>query len=505
MASRIIRLSVEGAPVLGFDTGVNAAAFAQARLVQLVGLSGTVVDPGGAIQAWKSEGVIERERTMVIWGPPFKGERLDRLLSDDTQRDRALNALRYWIRARSVPGFPAPPPWPAGALVAFPDTDPEEAPRGPGTFPPGTVFFPPERLVRRALEAEGAAAWFDGAKRWVHPDLTGDDGAVFAAGAMLYRIFCGVPPFPQEDPDILRQDMREGVFLPPRLAAPALREDLALLINDAIRPAEKTGGAHSSRKQAKPPGMEVLDSLLGPPDSRERASFFQTPDGETLKKIKLEQERFSKKQTVKVKTKRFLRRNTAILGGVVIGLAVLGFIVQSILADHARRPTTKGMTPLEVAETYYGAFGALDHVLMEACVTDGAGKSDIDLVVNLFVISRVREAYEMTNPIIPAQEWIDSGAGPTEGTVFGISGLRIEPEDRDGDDGELRLSAFYTRWIPDTPEPSTAAGGISGDPPGPVPPRGEALRDDLRLVRRKDAWRIAGIDRYPQGGASPGE
>jgi hypothetical protein len=505
MASRIIRLSVEGAPVLGFDTGVNAAAFAQARLAQLIGLSGTVVGPGGTIQPWKSEGVIEREGTMVIWGPPFKGERLDRLLSDDTQTDRALKALRYWIRARSVLGVPAPPPWPAGALVAFPDIDPEEAPQEPVTFPPGTVFFPPERLVRRAVEAEGAAVWFGGAERWVHPDLTGDAGAVFAAGAMLYRIFCGVPPFPQEDPDILRQDMREGVFLPPRLAAPALREDLALLINSAIAPANKTGGSLSSRPQARPPGMEVLDSFLGPPDSRERASFFQTPDGETLKKIKLEQERFRKNQAVRVKTRRFLRRNTAILSGIVIGLAVLGFIIQSLLADHARRPTTKGMTPLEVAETYYGAFGALDHTLMEACVVDGAGKSDIDMVVNLFVISRVREAYEMTNPVIPAQEWIDSGAGPTEGTVFGVSGLRIEPEDPDEDDGELRFSAFYTRWIPDSPEPSTAAGGTSGDPPGPVRPRGEALRDDLRLVRRKDAWRIAGINRYPQGSASSDE
>ncbi|MDR2029630.1 MAG: hypothetical protein LBP93_08855 [Treponema sp.] len=492
MASRIIRLSVEDAPVLGFDTGVNAAAFTQAKLAQLIGLAGTIVGPDGTIQAWKSEGVVEREGTMVIWGPPFTGERLDLLLADDTQADRALRALRYWIRARLVLGGEAPPPWPAGALLQ--DADPEEAPREPGTFPAGTILFPPERLLRRAVEAEGPGAWLGGAERWVHPDLTGDGGAVFAAGTMLYRIFCGVHPFPQEDPDILRQDIREGVFLPPRLAAPDLKEDLASLIHSALMPPDKKD--LSSRKQAKPPGLEALGSFLGPPDSGDRASFFQTPDGESLKKIELERERFSRKQAGRVKTRRFLRRNTAILSGVVIGLVVLGLIIQSILAGQARRPSTRGMPALAVVETYYGALGALDHELMEACVVDGAGKSDIDTVINLFVISRVREAYEMANPIIPAQEWVDSGGGPTEGTVFGVSGLRIEPVDRDESDGELSFSAFYTRWLPDSSEPSTTAGG--GDPPGPALPRGEALRDDLRLVRRKDAWRIAGIERQEE-------
>jgi hypothetical protein len=84
--------------------------------------------------------------------------------------------------------------------------------------------------------------------------------------------------------------------------------------------------------------------------------------------------------------------------------------------------------------------------------------------------------------------------------VFGLSGLRIEPVDRDGEDGELSFSASYTRWLPGSSEssPEDAEGQ-------PGLPQGEALRDDLRLVRYKDAWRIAGIKRYPQDGVSAGD
>jgi hypothetical protein len=514
MASRIIRFSVEGSPALGFDTGLNSAAFAQARLAQLIGPSGHIVCPDGTVQDWKSGGVVEWEGTMVIWGPPFWGERLDRILSGDTRQDKALDALRYWIQARLALGSPDHP-WPAEAIIAFP----EEGGEGPGTFPPGTIFFPPERLLRRAVEAEGSGAWAQAAERWVHPDLTGDQEAFFAAGTMLYRVFCGAPPFPEEDPDTFRQDMREGVFLPCRLAEPALREDLALLIDRSISPAGKRGGSVLTRPvpsvhsipsdpsdhsipsgpstPSDPSGLEMFRDLLGPPESSGAASFFQTLDAGVREKLQLERERFRKKQEGRVKFKRFLRRNAAVLSGAAIALAVLGLIIQNTLADRAGRPSTRGMTPLEVVETYYGAFGALDHPLMEACVINGAGKSDIDMVTNLFVISRVRQAYEMANPVLPAQEWVDSGAGPTEALVFGVSGLRVEPGDRGGEDGEAAFTASYTRWISDSSGEDPEEPGIGREPPGPPLPQGEEIRDDLRLVRYKEAWRIAEIRRYP--------
>jgi hypothetical protein len=75
-------------------------------------------------QAFRSEGEGKKagwlEGTMVIWGPHFDGMGLDRVICEETGKEAALDALRYWINARllleeqETPPFP----WPAGALVS---------------------------------------------------------------------------------------------------------------------------------------------------------------------------------------------------------------------------------------------------------------------------------------------------------------------------------------------------------------------------------------------------
>jgi len=145
---RIIRFEVEGKTVLGFDTGLNAQAFAQAKLSQLITQTGLIVYPDGKTAIWKAEGVVEHGKagpsqgTMVVWGDDFSGERLDRIINAARGPDAALNrdiagqssgtnpkngnetaldALRYWLQAQITwvamarAGEEAPVPWPAGA------------------------------------------------------------------------------------------------------------------------------------------------------------------------------------------------------------------------------------------------------------------------------------------------------------------------------------------------------------------------------------------------------
>ncbi|MDL2229411.1 hypothetical protein LJC14_04090 [Treponema sp. OttesenSCG-928-L16] len=201
MEDRIIHFEIEGKKVLGFDTGLSSQAFAQAKLAQFITDTGYIVGPGGGIDVWKPSGVTERNGSMVIWGPAFDGERLDKVICNQENKDRALDALRYWIRARQL--LPQeeqlPYPWPAGAIISESNA----------------ILFPPDRLVKRSLDAEGAEAWLESAGRWVHPDLSGEEAAAFAAGAMVYFIFCGIPPFQDGDINRVRADIREGVFFPP--------------------------------------------------------------------------------------------------------------------------------------------------------------------------------------------------------------------------------------------------------------------------------------------------
>jgi hypothetical protein len=342
--------------------------------------------------------------------------------------------------------------------------------------------------VRRAVEAEGS--WFKGAEQWTHPDLTGEAAAVFAAAAMLYRIVCGEPPYPNNEAEGLYSDLREGVYIPPRLAAPGLDKRMADLMERALAPVS----AGITR-----PSLAEFAGILGPPLSGEKERFFHELSGEERTKLEAERERFSRKKTTAVKTRRFIRRNTAVIGGVIIGLTVLALVIGNIVNGNRNRPSTRGMEPREVIAAYYGAFETLDHTLMEACVTNKAGKGDVDMIMNMFVISKVREAYEMRSPIIPAQLWLDAGGAPTDLTVVGVTDLRLEGEDEDGSDGEVRYRADYTLWLPenmtqDTPgEPLDPAGAMDDIPA--VMPAGTVITDDVRLVFRKDAWQIAEIQR----------
>jgi hypothetical protein len=496
---RIIRIEVEGKTKLGFDTGLNSQAFAQAKLARLISRTGLIVPPGGTALVWRTEGVTEYqaagspEPTMVIWGPDFAGTRLDRLIEEGGET--ALDALRYWVQARGILNSAgARPdsrdgtfyPWPAAAILAF------DSP----AFLGGTVFFPPDRLIKRAAEAEGSDAWLKGAERWTHPDLAGEAADVFAAAAMLYHILCGEPPYPNSGIEGLHSDIREGVFTPPDLMAPGLDRDIASLVTRSLSPGPAKAGRPSPSLSVSL-SIEEFGKLIGPPLSGGPEVFFRRLSEEEQKKIEARREQFNRKKAAGVKTRRFIRRNRAVIGGVIIALAALGFVIGSIAKSRMDLPSTRGMSPREVITSYYGAIETLDHTLMEACTINKAGKGDIDMVTNLFVIGKVREAYEMRRPVMAAGEWLDSGAAPTELTVAGVTGLRIEGEDEDEGDGETAYKAAYTLWLPaayardiqDTGEPPETAAG------GPVMPAGTAIIDTVRLIFRKGEWRIAGIRR----------
>jgi hypothetical protein len=369
---------------------------------------------------------------------------------------------------------------------------PESAGASAGNFPPGTVFFPPARLVKRTLET-GDSLMRD-AGRWVHPDLEGPEGTAFSTGAMLYRVFCGAPPFLADNSDELRQDIRESVYLPPHLAAPGIAPEIAAAIANSM------SSVAQNREQHIRPSPDFIAGLTGPVYSRKVSSWFRPLGEEESAKIGAEREQYTRKKNLAVKTRRFVIRNTAIIAASFIALLVTALFIRNMIRHRAELPTTRGMTPVEVAEAYYGAFENLDHTLMEACVTNKAGKNDIDMVVNLYVMTKMRQAYETTGEsYITAQKWLEQGRLVTDKTVFGVTGLRIRPLSENSESAVL--DAEYILWMPSAylreEEPALPAkpGGENAEEPAIIPPGGIANTDRLTLAFRNGMWRITGLER----------
>ncbi|MDR1251642.1 MAG: hypothetical protein LBK62_05690 [Treponema sp.] len=497
---RIFNFEIEGEQALGFDTGLDSRAFAQAKLALFMTEPGLIVRPDGVspggVETWKASGIVERagpvqtndERpgpTMVIRGPAFAGERLDLLINDSARQDEALRAAACWIQARLLLGESQASLRPFAALVS-----------GGGTYLPGTVFFAPENLTLRCIQAEDADTRLSGGEWYVHPYLSGQGATAFTAAAMLYRVLAGTAPFPAQEEVVLHQDMREGNFPPIRLAAPGLDERLAVLIQKALSP---TPGA----EDAAGGGTVLLNQflkILRPAGSAcpGAAFFFHPLSAEERANLANKKEQFLKRKNLAIKTSRFVIRNTAIIAGAVAAILISILTARSFVKGRADLPTTRGMDSVQVIQGYYDAFGELDHQSLDARVTKGAGKSDIEMVLNLFVMTKVRQAYELqTAPLlISAAEWKASGGGASDSQVFGVTDLEIECLSGGETTDEIRYRAAYTLWlpVPQQEEESPDAEKSEPETEGRLP-QGFQYTDELTLVRDRGNWRISEIKR----------
>ena len=466
--------------VLGFDTGLDNTAFAQAKMAQIISQNGFIVMPDGSIKPWKAEGVHElKSGRMVIWGPDFSGLGLDSLVLDPKRREQALEAVYFFLKART-------------ALEASDEGSLEIFPGASGAIycgkgrEHGTFFFPPERLVRRSIEADGEAG-VNRSQQWYHPDLEGEEAVVFTAAVMLYAVFSGVLPFEHKDSETLRRDIREGVFMPLALAAPGFDMESADLIGRALNPG----------KNMKRPSLKQLIGCLEKPampeagtaGTRKFSAWFVQLEEHDKQKIQNEALQYRKKRDFRVKTKRFVIRNTAVIAACLAAVLAAGLFVHGYLRRLSERFNTIGLSPVEVAQSYYNAFNSLDHDIIDACIHGRNARNDINLVMNIFVITRARQAYEMTSMVyIPAQDWLDSGSPETDALVFGITQLRLQIIEET--ENEVLIRAEYNLWVP--PGYLGEIDDISERPAGAL---SVDTLDVLKLGFINGAWRIIEIDR----------
>jgi hypothetical protein len=473
MERQVFLFDVDQHEALGFDTGLDSRAFARAKFAQFITEPGLIVSLDGSnssVNFWKAEGVVEHS-TMVVWGPPFRGQRLDLLLNDNDKRDEALAAIRLWIQAVLAAG--APPLWPCAALI--------------GENRPNEVFFAPPSLTLHCLMTKGANQINN---RYVHPDLKGMNAAAFTAAAMLYQVFAGSPAFPAADEIVLHEDMREGNFLPIRLAAPGLDDKLASLIQTSLSQNVKKDGLSN--------GTRLLEGFLATLWTDSLASFVSPLSEADTLSIKKEKTQYLKTKTAEVNTRRFVRRNAAILFGCFAALVIAALITNSVIKNRSAL-STANMEPGQVIESYYNAFGKLDHQWMEACVIKDAGKDDINMVINLFVISKLRQAYEknLRPSIISAREWMEAGGEQNNLQVFGVTDLQINNEQLTVNN-EARYRVDYTLWVPSeaVDEPETGQDAMTNKRAVEyLPPKAFLRTDFVTLVQKKGNWRISEIKR----------
>jgi len=434
--------TVDGKTAVCFDTGLDPRAFARTKMSQSLIETGIVSYPDGSREIWKPAGVNETNGLMRVWGPLFASQRLDLLLEKTTQsiqttskeaaQQAALQAVAFWIRAKMLLGDTRSASNPGAAFICGEDG------KAPGQKR-GAVFFAPEHLSNRCLLIEGSET-----DRYNCPDLTGMETAAFCAALMLYLILTGVHPYPYAT---IYQDMREGIFLPPCLAAAGLDKKTGELIYAALLlPVEKKRTAKS--------GTDILAGFLEILLDRENrvtdvSSFFNTLTTEENAHFEKERKKHLFRQNTIVKIRRFAAHNKYAIIGIAVGLLFAIFIFFSTTKSFSQRPTTAGMVSDTVIIAYYDAFSSLNHLFMEACVM-GADKTDINAAAGLYAITKTREAYERTSTplIIPARIWKENGGELPAPNVFGVTDLNITYLAGSEEGNMILYRTEYLLWSP---------------------------------------------------------
>jgi hypothetical protein len=168
--------------------------------------------------------------------------------------------------------------------------------------------------------------------------------------------------------------------------------------------------------------------------------------------------------------------------GVSVAVLFITFVVVSMARVSINRKTTEGMSPETVINEYYEAFSSLNHQFMEECIY-GASKSDIEVAMNFFVLSKVRQAYEANEPntILSARVWKQTGGKLPAPNVFGVTDLTITPRGGSEAEGLVVYSADYLLWSPTENAASSRT-------------------DELTLKRIRGNWRITEINRTLNSG-----
>jgi hypothetical protein len=434
----------DGKKLLGFPTDIPPRRFSSADTVSMRNSEGVVVGADGRIESWPMIRFVEHEGVIAGLGPwPGDSEPFDPKVSDPS----AIAALIPALRALKARDFPLN-----------------------GLFVPalrrlsggGWLVFPP-LLASFAAELHPADRIHEDLEAWTHPDLKGEEAWSFSLGMLAWRSLTGEDPYSDETGESRRERIRKGNVPPLEATVPAVDPKASVFLSSAL-----TGGGNGR------PALDDWERFLERWIDRGILQDVTEEEAEIRRNKAIRKAESTNRNLSR--TRWFRKSGWKLFTAVAAAVAVIA-VGTAPLKKALEDPVTVGMTPMEVARTYYGAIDALDSETMNDCLAKNVGKEDLRRVDMVFVTHKVRQGYERLGDLPRASEWLEAGRPPLEQGVapWGITDLGLT------DLGDGRIEAEYRFWVP------------SGD--GSSLPEGLPYKDILEFTEARRSWEISEITR----------
>jgi hypothetical protein len=460
-------ITINGKLYLGVPTGITGSSFMLTKISNLKHLPGWIVR-GEEIIEWKFAGFTRVGNENVIYSTEEKGILLADLLN--TSPEEMLPFLLSLIttimklKAKGIPLFRIY----THSVLFLHDG--------------GILFLPPD-IMKAITDVRNQDEKIHLKTLINHPDMRAEQSISFLMAVLLYHALTATYPFYASEEEEVHNQMRNLMAASPLAKVPSMREDVYRMVMGTL-----------NRKKETPPSLEewkshcevwVKEGLKRKISEEERKNIIEQAKAEKLR------------GSASYRRKVFWQKNFGIVLGVSIIAITVGAVLWTIVYNaFFKSRATKGMSSVEVVQTYYESINALDPVTLGDCVVENAGKKEVDEVTNLYVITRQRLAYDTTSFFISAEEWERKGRPELQPytILYGVTQLTITEIHGEPDPVFI---AEYEQWYSQAVETEDQEGDTL------LSYYGTKIEEELYLRKDRNDWVIYKIEKLkeiPLGG-----
>lgn len=447
-------IEIEGKQFMAVRISSGRRTFSLTRFMEVKNDAGFVVENGG-IREWNVEGTCEIDGSIYFYGPYHPGMPLVSYFASPPEDPLPLiEALTRGIIELPRQAYPVY----ANSICI--DYQSESF----LCFPPRIIDCLADDMDMRERERIGYSGYARNRER--------EENLVFFLSAAVFRLTTGISIEEHSGEDDPRGAVKEGKLTLPHIVNPRLKEEFSLFLHECLLHPDSISVASFHRR------ISAFDTLKDTGLTREQ-----------LESRVKEHEYIVKAQQNRTERQYFIRKHgwkllIFICAGIAAGIVGLRFIRGTM-----EPPFTAGMNQKEVIERFYTAYSELDHETMEHCVAGDAGEELIKKALNLFVISRIRHAYEGSGSFVAAEEWLEEGAPALDNDpfIFGITDLQIKEE------SSTVYMVRYREFLPGRMDSER----VNETEQDWIPPAMSEVSRRVRLEMIKNAWHIAAIEEIP--------
>lgn len=401
--------------MLALDMNISGREFAKTKLMQYLNNPGILVrynaDGSCTFEQWFFTGTQEGKKTISMTGPLYEGKTFFSILCDKEQKEARLKSfelVRKAIEQSLEKGIVLPICGPECTLIGV----------------DGSILFLPQEFVQRSVSflSETDASTIYGC--YIFPGLQHADSLRFTESVYGYYILSDRLPFSKKDSEQRREDYIDHNFIPLNYWISHSNELCNIITtNLSINPILKR--SNKNKKISKKKEVENTITSLPLPPILDTIITKNTEERNVIEQ-KLSEMRINyvTRLNRKVKTKRFFRKKgTLIKIGISIFALILIFTISTI-KTNSEKPTTVGLTPYEVTESFYTSINKLDLTLASSTTSKSLNNSYENMISSFYVTIKMREAYEKNSKTLYPGQWLNSNRNFSD-IMFGITKFTI--------------------------------------------------------------------------------